>query len=345
MSRMVEQLRALAGGEELRAWSDQEIVAGGTWEPEIRRAIESADAGVLLISAAFLTSSYIQREEVPSLLERRRRDGLVLMPLIVEPCPWQENEWLHSLQVRPRGARPLSTRPRAQADVELAALASEVKARLQRGTLPYPLGRPADVAADRAPRYLCYLARERLQELFEQLDDRVLMHHEPNGALGELSLGPPRGAAADAQRARGTVRRLAIVGEELRRAGRIADLNAIVRDRGRLASEWYEVEGEFCVPSWEASAPAVDLVTSLGELTLQLSCAKRNFTGLSLEAGEYIPTSTSRFLFEGDVALPMRGVVRLAGIDAGRRTLRGAPLYMVLNPLAFDLGELADVGL
>jgi hypothetical protein len=84
--RLVGHLKVLEGQARLEAWSDSRIEVGDEWEAKIQEAMARASIAVLLISQNSLTSEYILTKEVPVLLERRRRDGLRLIPVIVKPC-------------------------------------------------------------------------------------------------------------------------------------------------------------------------------------------------------------------------------------------------------------------
>ena len=85
------------------------------------------------------------------------------------------------------------------------------------------------------------------------------------------------------------------------------------------------------------------LIADIEGFTLKLSCAKENFSGLYREGDRMIPTTTNRYLFEGSLALPMTGLIRLAGTDLERRLLFASPLYLILNPVDENLGEYNDV--
>ena len=73
----------------LSIWGDRRIAEGDAWYPEIEEALNEADVAILLISADFLTSRFIRGEEVPLLLERREKEGIRVIPLILKPCPWR----------------------------------------------------------------------------------------------------------------------------------------------------------------------------------------------------------------------------------------------------------------
>jgi len=57
---------------EIHPWSDKKIGAGEDWDREIKEAMDSADAAVLLVSPRFLDSEYIDQREIPHLIEAGR---------------------------------------------------------------------------------------------------------------------------------------------------------------------------------------------------------------------------------------------------------------------------------
>jgi TIR domain/Bacterial sugar transferase len=130
--RVVNQLGVLEAQGLLDVWEDGKIGAGQDWMENIEQALDRASVGVLLISASYLVSDFINRVEVNRLLARRNGDGLMLVPILVKPCRWESVDWLHGLQVRPPGARPLSTMRKAHADAALKQVATEVQERLRR---------------------------------------------------------------------------------------------------------------------------------------------------------------------------------------------------------------------
>jgi hypothetical protein len=192
-------------------------------------------------------------------------------------------------------------------------------------------------------QYICYIARERLNLLFQQLDAEALEDFRSDNTLSRLSFGHP-GAAGENPRTRlAAVSQLAIVRDYLGRSTRVGDLETIVTARGRLDHDWYLVSANFKVSAWDGSQPNVYLEGNVADFRLRLSCAKEDFSGLGREGAKVIPTSTNRFLFEQRATLPMQGLVRLADIDRPSKLIMGAPLYLVLNPLNVDLGEYNDV--
>ncbi len=132
--RLLTQLGVLQQQSILELWLDRRIGAGADWYQEICKAMEAAHVAVLLISAHFLTSSFILREEVSRFLTRRQQEGLPIIPILLTPCPWEEVPWLARMQLRPIDARPLSAGNDHQIETELTAIAKEIAALIRRAT-------------------------------------------------------------------------------------------------------------------------------------------------------------------------------------------------------------------
>jgi hypothetical protein len=113
--------------DQLEVWEDSQIQAGDDWFPGIETAMNQAHAAILLVSADFLNSDFIKRVEVPELLQRRAEEDMKIFPFIVRPCLWDEIAWLKSLQVRPQGAKPLSTLKEDEVETVVTAFAREIK--------------------------------------------------------------------------------------------------------------------------------------------------------------------------------------------------------------------------
>lgn len=106
--RIVAHLAPLRRSGRVDIWDDRRIATGADWSKEVAEAMDTADVAVLLISADFLASDFILNEEIPRLLGRRQREGLVILPVIVRPCAWGMVDWLSRIQVLPKDGEPLS---------------------------------------------------------------------------------------------------------------------------------------------------------------------------------------------------------------------------------------------
>lgn len=78
----------------INIWHDAEVEDGDLWNETIREKIEAADIVLALVSQAFLASEYCQNVEMKRFLERRRKEGLRIIPLLLSPCEWNLHEWL-----------------------------------------------------------------------------------------------------------------------------------------------------------------------------------------------------------------------------------------------------------
>jgi hypothetical protein len=118
--RLVTHLAVLEGKGLVHLWADTRIGIGQAWENAIDEQLREYQVAVLLISAHFLASHFIQKVEVKRLLERHERDGLLLLPVIARPCAWRLVDWLATRQCRPEGGRALSFGTEPEIDRDLA---------------------------------------------------------------------------------------------------------------------------------------------------------------------------------------------------------------------------------
>lgn len=71
-------------------WDDKKIVPGQEWEQEIKQAISKAKVALLLLSADFFNSDFILKKEIPPLLEAARKDGAIILFIVLKPCMLDE---------------------------------------------------------------------------------------------------------------------------------------------------------------------------------------------------------------------------------------------------------------
>lgn len=126
--RLLPHLAVLESHAHIDVWHDRRIKAGKDWSSEIEAAIGRASVAVLMLSDNFLSSNFILNEEVPRLLQRRQSEGLRIVPVVVEPCLWNQVQWLSKKQLRPKDGRPISGGNDHQIKTELVAIAEEIAA-------------------------------------------------------------------------------------------------------------------------------------------------------------------------------------------------------------------------
>jgi len=110
----------------LELWCDRDIRPGQEWLDKIERNLLSAKVGILLISADFLVSEFVTRQEIPLLLRKHKQDGLHLVPVLLRECVWKEVDWLKGMQMLPRDAKPITEFSKSKVDRALADIAREV---------------------------------------------------------------------------------------------------------------------------------------------------------------------------------------------------------------------------
>jgi hypothetical protein len=79
----------------IRCWTDVEVEAGAQWDTELRRQMSVCDIAILLVSANYLDSRYVNIVELPTLVERARTGRTRLLWMLLSPCAWRETELVH----------------------------------------------------------------------------------------------------------------------------------------------------------------------------------------------------------------------------------------------------------
>jgi len=110
----------------LTTWSDTELKCGDDINPEIIKAINKADAAILIISTNFLNSDFIRIEEIPRLLRRREKAGMPIFPFVVKTCNWHIVLPISRLLARPYDGKALNSFKGDNKERILAEFAKEV---------------------------------------------------------------------------------------------------------------------------------------------------------------------------------------------------------------------------
>lgn len=89
-------------------WYDRTgIEPGDKFQPLIEQEIDRADIAILLVSHGFRNSEFIETVELPRIKARVERGEMVAIPILVEPCSWDDIEFISSRQMLPGGPTPL----------------------------------------------------------------------------------------------------------------------------------------------------------------------------------------------------------------------------------------------
>lgn len=85
LDRLHTHLKPLERDHVIDVWSDQRLSLGADWRKRIDAALARARAALLLISADFLASDFIQEVELPQLLKAAEHEGCQIVPILVGP--------------------------------------------------------------------------------------------------------------------------------------------------------------------------------------------------------------------------------------------------------------------
>ncbi len=92
LTRLRVHMKPLEREGYIDIFDDTMIQIGSLWLQEIENAIASAKIAILLISADFLASDFIQDNELPPLLKAAEADGAIIIPIIISPCNFKQIE-------------------------------------------------------------------------------------------------------------------------------------------------------------------------------------------------------------------------------------------------------------
>jgi len=119
-------------GYETVIWDDRMIDFGTDWYEEILRAMNRATTAICLISADYLASEFVIKEEIPILLQRRREEGMLLIPVLIRDCHWDSVRWLRTIQMVPRDGGSVNKDYAGHEDEVFTAVAKLIEDRLIR---------------------------------------------------------------------------------------------------------------------------------------------------------------------------------------------------------------------
>ncbi|MGC1375168.1 MAG: TIR domain-containing protein [Anaerolineales bacterium] len=133
---LVTMLTGLQNRDIVDVWQDRDIEAGDEWHQSIQGAMDNCDLALLLVSPDYLASRFIQNEEQPKLLQRRKEMQARVIPIIVRPCLWQNDPALGSLQALPKDGQPVITfsKDNGQRDQVWTDIASVLEKRAQKSS-------------------------------------------------------------------------------------------------------------------------------------------------------------------------------------------------------------------
>jgi hypothetical protein len=107
--KLIKMLAGLQRRSVIDLWQDRLIEPGDEWYRAIQDAMNTCDLALLLVSDDFIASRFIQEEEVPDLLGRRKEEGMRVIPVIIRDCLWRSEPVLGDLQALPTDGKAVIT--------------------------------------------------------------------------------------------------------------------------------------------------------------------------------------------------------------------------------------------
>lgn len=129
LGRLQTHLKPLERQGQLELWDDTRIQAGDKWRSEIREAIDSCSVAILLISADFMASDFIQGNELAPLLDGAQRRGVRIFSIIAGYSNFEDTELVQFEAVN-NPSRPLWLLSSAERDAVFLKVYRIVKAAL-----------------------------------------------------------------------------------------------------------------------------------------------------------------------------------------------------------------------
>jgi hypothetical protein len=102
-----KHLAILKDKENLTVWSDVEILPGNDLADTIDENIKIAEVVCLLLSAGYFNSKAC-KEELGIAIERKKKEGIVVVPIILSHCGWKDTE-LSTIKALPNDGKEVVT--------------------------------------------------------------------------------------------------------------------------------------------------------------------------------------------------------------------------------------------
>jgi hypothetical protein len=124
--KLLTGLRVLERNKSVILWDAGELTPGSDWSKEIKNDLQKTDIAVLLVSPSFLASDFIVKNELPALLERRQKEGLVIIPVLLRPSLWGVVPEIAELQFANDPSKPLSLMSGEEMDKAMTSITQQI---------------------------------------------------------------------------------------------------------------------------------------------------------------------------------------------------------------------------
>lgn len=134
LERLRVHLRHLEREGRIESWDDTKINPGSRWREEIAQALAAAKVGVLLVSADFIASDFINSDELPPLLNAAEKEEVRILLLILSPSRFESVKGLSQFQAVNDPSKPLIGLSRVEQEAVLVRLSRAIEDALNYST-------------------------------------------------------------------------------------------------------------------------------------------------------------------------------------------------------------------
>ena len=110
----IKHLAPLRSNGLIENWYDRKITAGKDYQNAIDNELSDADIICLIISANFLSSDACIKEKKDA-IEFKQKKGATVIPIILSPCGWLDDNELFRLLALPTDGKPITIYPNSDA--------------------------------------------------------------------------------------------------------------------------------------------------------------------------------------------------------------------------------------
>jgi len=127
LKELLVHLKPLVKAGLIDQWSDLKLSPGTLWQEAIEAALKKAQVAILLVSPEFLASDFIVDDELPPILEKSRKEGTRIIPVILKPCRFTRDDNLSKFQAVNEPSKPLAAMQDWKRDEVYDKIAREIE--------------------------------------------------------------------------------------------------------------------------------------------------------------------------------------------------------------------------